>query len=209
MALASYTGRKTFDPVPYVGVLSDLGVDVSTEAPDGLTIGVLVSPGAELPEPAPLDWEGLNSVGFEGENGQTVPLPVGEGSLLVLVGVGDSALTANGLRDAAAAFSRATLQNAEVGFILPEDFDPTEAAQVIVEGIILARYRYDALQEFSDCQARHVRHSGFSRSRSGDGRRGARGGSGRGDGDSPGSGEHTTGVAHRNADGRRGETSRR
>lgn len=66
MALASYTGRKTFDPVPYVGVLAGLGVGVSGEAPDGLTIGVLVSPGAQLPETAPLDWGGLNSVGFEG-----------------------------------------------------------------------------------------------------------------------------------------------
>ena len=146
MALASFTGRKTFDPVPYVDVLANLDVDVSSEAPDGRTIGVLVRPGAKLPEAAPLDWDGLNSVGFEGEKGQTVPLPVGMGSRLILVGAGDSGLTANTLRDAAAAFSRATLHNAEVGFTLPDDFDPALAAQVVVEGILLARYRYDALK---------------------------------------------------------------
>lgn len=146
MALAPFTGRKTFDPVPYVDVLANLDVDVSREAPGGRTIGVLVRPGAKLPEAAPLDWDGLNSVGFEGEKGQTVPLPVGMGSRLILVGVGDSGLTANTLRDAAAAFSRATLHNAEVGFTLPDDFDPALAAQVVVEGILLARYRYDALK---------------------------------------------------------------
>ncbi|HET9259759.1 MAG TPA: leucyl aminopeptidase [Acidimicrobiia bacterium] len=144
--MAPFTGRKTFDPVPYVDVLANLDVDVSREAPDGRTIGVLVRPGAKLPEAAPLDWDGLNSVGFEGEKGQTVPLPVGMGSRLILVGVGDSGLTANTLRDAAAAFSRATLHNAEVGFTLPDDFDPALAAQVVVEGILLARYRYDALK---------------------------------------------------------------
>lgn len=146
MALASFTGRKTFDPVPYVTVLANLGVGVSAEAPDGLTLGVLVSPGADLPEAAPLDWDGLRSVGFDGEKGQTVPLPVGNGSRLILVGVGESALTPTSLRDAAAAFSRATPHNSEIGFTLPGGFDPTEAAQVVVEGILLARYRYDALK---------------------------------------------------------------
>lgn len=145
MTLAAFTGRETFDPVPSVGVIASLELRARSEPAKGITLGVLVSPGDGLPESSPLDWDGLAAVGFEAEQGQTVPLPTDDGRL-ILVGLGEGALDANGLRDAAAALSRATAQVAEIAVRLPGVLTPAEEAQLVVEGVTLARYRYDALK---------------------------------------------------------------
>jgi leucyl aminopeptidase len=146
LALAPFTGRSTFDPVPSVGVLEALHLETSSVPPNGVTLGVLVAPDGDLPESSPLDWGGLRSVGFEATAGQTVPLPTRDGGRLILVGIGGGDLDRDALRDAAAAFSRATSQVAEVAFRLPAGWDAADAAQMVVEGITLARYRYDALK---------------------------------------------------------------
>jgi leucyl aminopeptidase len=146
MPLAPFTGRTSFDPIPSVTTLRSLAVEVAASPPARVTLGVLIAPDGPLPENAPLDWEGLRSVGFEGAFGQTVPLPTRDGGRLLLVGVGEGITTGNGLRDAAAAFSRATSQVATLAFRLPEGLDPATSAQMVVEGVTLARYRYDALK---------------------------------------------------------------
>lgn len=145
MKLAPFTGRTTFDPVPAVAQIAELDLVASTEPPAGVTLGVLVAPEDPLPATSPLDWSGLRAVGFEGKTGQTVPLPTDDGRLL-LVGVGDEGLDPARLRNAAAAFSRATSTVDTVAFSLPDTLPPGEAAQVAVEGIMLARYRYDTLK---------------------------------------------------------------
>ena len=145
MALAPFTGRTSFDPIPSVGVVGAMGISVADTEPDGITVGTLVVPGGQLPEASPLDWDGLRSVGFEGKAGQTVPLPIA-GGRLILVGLGDDELTPNRLRDAAAAFTRATSQVADLAFRLPDSIEPDRAAQVVVEGVVMARYRYDSLK---------------------------------------------------------------
>jgi leucyl aminopeptidase len=145
MTLAAFTGRETFDPVPSVVVLAALDLDVLSEPPPGTTLGILVGPGGELPESSPLDWDGLTSVGFEAKRGQTVPLPTADGRI-ILAGVGEGELDANGQRDAAAAISRATSQVAEIAIRLPGVLPAAEEAQLAVEGVTLARYRYDALK---------------------------------------------------------------
>lgn len=146
MSLASFTGRTAFDPAPSVAVMATLDIATGTEPPDGVTLGVLVQPQGALPADTPLDWDGLRLVGFEGKTGQTVPLPTGSGAKLILIGLGGETPDPNRLRDAAAAFSRATTQIGALAFQLPEDIEPSVAAQVAVEGITLARYRYDALK---------------------------------------------------------------
>jgi leucyl aminopeptidase len=83
-------------------------------------------------------------VGFEAKTGQTVPLPTDDGRL-ILIGVEDGSPEPNAVRDAAAAFSRATSQVAEIAFRLPPG-EASRTAQMAVEGLILARYRYDALK---------------------------------------------------------------
>ncbi|HEU4319432.1 MAG TPA: leucyl aminopeptidase [Acidimicrobiia bacterium] len=144
MALASFTGRDTFDPVPSKATLEALEVRAVTDSPDGVTLGVIVESDGPLPDSSPLGWDGLRSVGFEGKPGQTVPLPLSDGGRLLLIGSsGDDAAN---LRDDAASFSRATAQVSELAFQLPGKLDAAVEAQMIVEGAAMARYRFDALK---------------------------------------------------------------
>lgn len=144
MELASFTGRTSFDPVPSQVMLEALELSAAGASPGGVTLGILVTPEGDLPETSPLDWDGLRSVGFEAKTGQTVPLPTDDGRL-ILIGVGDESPEPDAIRDAAAAFSRATSQVAEIAFRLPPG-EASVTAQMAVEGLILARYRYDALK---------------------------------------------------------------
>jgi leucyl aminopeptidase len=97
-----------------------------------------------------LDWPSLIAAGFEGKVGQTIAIPRTDGPTAVLAGTGASSdLYADKLRDAAAAFARVTESHGNLELAVP-DFDgiaPALASQVVVEGILLARYRYDALKE--------------------------------------------------------------
>ncbi len=148
MALAAFTGLTEFDPVPSKKAVENLQISTATGAPDGVTLGVLVSPDGELPEASPLDWSGLRAVGFEGTTGQTVPLPTADGGRLILIGTGGAgASEPSAIRDAAAVFARANSQVGELAFRLPDRVDVATAAQMAVEGIVLARYRYDALKK--------------------------------------------------------------
>jgi len=56
LALASFTGRSSFDPVPAKETLEALQIDVAPVPPDGVNLGLLVSPGGDFPEASPLDW---------------------------------------------------------------------------------------------------------------------------------------------------------
>ncbi len=66
--------------------------------------------------------------------------------MLVAVGIGDDP-TANQLRDAAAAFARASSKRSNLATNLAEvGVDPAGAAQAVTEGVVLARYRYVGLK---------------------------------------------------------------
>lgn len=143
--IAAFTGRSTFDPVPSMSAMSSLDVAVASMPPTGATTGWLVSPGGALP--GSVDWGSLETVGFRGEVGQTQVIPPRGGEALVVVGVGEvSDLTPDVLRDAAASFSRATSSEGSLAMHLPAGISPAVSAQVVVEGLTLARYRYDALK---------------------------------------------------------------
>ena len=77
-------------------------------------------------------------------------MPRRDGASVVAVGVGDPAeLTAAALRDAAAAFARATAKHAAVATTLADlgSVRADVAGQAVVEGLLLARYRYGALKK--------------------------------------------------------------
>ena len=146
--MSVFTGLTDFDPVP--SLQTSPSVTVSTKADEGASvIGYLVARDGD--DPGEHEWDGVafEAAGFEGKVGQTIGLPSADGPLTVLVGVGELAdLDADRLRDAGAAFSRATerhsnliLRLGEIGAVAPD-----VAGQVLVEGALMARYRYDVLK---------------------------------------------------------------
>src|SRR6185503_231692 len=110
----------------------------------GLPTGTADS-GGDVPPELGVSRDGLTAAGFRGRVGDTLVVPGADGSARVAVGIGDPAeLDAAGLRDAAAAFARAAAHHAHVALRLPPAIDvaPADAAQAVVEGVLLARYRY-------------------------------------------------------------------
>src|SRR6185369_9130618 len=97
----------------------------------------------DVPADLGLSRAALLAAGFSGAVGQAMPVPGDTVPELVAVGVGDVAsLDAAALRDAAAAFGRATYRHARVAAELPEPgLDTAVAAQAVTEGVLLARYR--------------------------------------------------------------------
>ncbi|MFE6253921.1 leucyl aminopeptidase [Agromyces sp. NPDC057865] len=138
-----YTAVPSLDAVPAVAVVDELD-EQQLDA-----IGVLVSSDGDLPAGVPIDREAQARAGFEAKPGTVLALPGPGTPLIVLVGAGASAeLGAAALRDAAAAFTRATSRYARIGLRVPTigSTDAAAAAQALAEGAILARYRYSALQ---------------------------------------------------------------
>src|SRR5262249_19578681 len=85
-------------------------------------------------------------------------LPAPAGPVLVAVGIGNpAALDAAGLRDAAAAFARAAATHERLATTLADARGVASevAGQAVVEGVLLARYRYNALRR--EARGKHVR----------------------------------------------------
>jgi leucyl aminopeptidase len=140
--------RDGFEPVPSDAALR--AVDVQVVTPDdaaGLRgLGLPVAPEGDVPGGLAVSREALTGWGFTGKPGQTLVVPRGDDAV-VAVGVGAD-LTAAALRDAAGAFARAVGTEATIATTLADtDAVPAdEAAQAVVEGILLGRYRYDELR---------------------------------------------------------------
>jgi len=138
-----------FDPVPSIGRIRAVEITVVDDVPgEADAVAILVDAAGTGAEALGADAAGLASVGFDGGAGQTHPI-AGDGSVRVAVGMGDaSGVDAAALRDAAAAFALAARRQGRLAVRVPRlaGVDPAEAAQVIVEGILLARYSYDPLK---------------------------------------------------------------
>ncbi|MEN0072189.1 MAG: M17 family peptidase N-terminal domain-containing protein, partial [Propionicimonas sp.] len=109
-------------------------------------VAVLVSSGGVLPELG-LDADALAAAGFDASPGSSIVIAQAQHPL-VLIGVGEAAeVTADSLRDAAAAASRATAKKGgRLGIqSLASDLDAAAVA-ALVEGATLARYRYRGLK---------------------------------------------------------------
>ena len=137
-----------FNPAPSHG--NQPKVRVFTSAPKtakGEATAVFVSSTAALPARAGVTRDELIALGFEGKESTTLPLPH-NGSLRVFVGTGDSELTAAGVRDVVAAFTRTSSRystlNVDLRGLSHAPADDVIAAAI--EGAVLARYRYEPLK---------------------------------------------------------------
>ncbi len=144
---------NTPHPAPSLKLLPKLKVSVARSAPSTATAtGVPVGTRGAVPRDVGFDREALAAAGFEGKLGQTFVIPQGKGAILVAVGIGDGKLTVAQLRDAAAAFARAASRHPELATTLADaatGIGPKDAAEAVVEGILLARYRYEILKSES------------------------------------------------------------
>lgn len=105
-----------------------------------------------------LSREQLAKLGFEAKAGQTQTVLAASGALVIAVGLGELSVpdsddaeladaAASALRDAGAAFARAAASHARIGIDLgPVAAHGAVAVDAITEGVLLARYRYNALK---------------------------------------------------------------
>ena len=115
-------------------------------------VGVPVGVDGAGPRQLGLDRATMVAAGFDGRVSQTLVLPRPDGPTVVAVGIGNPAeLDASKLRDAAAALACAVGKHAHLSTTLAEvaRVPPEVAGQAVVEGVLLARYRYDALKQAS------------------------------------------------------------
>ncbi len=151
--MAKTPRSKGLHPAPSIKQLASLKVAVARSAPSTATaIGVPVGTKGAVPREVGFDRDALAATGFEGKLGQIFVTPHGKNSIVVAVGVGDGKLTVAQLRDAAAAFARAGSKHPELTTNLADaatGINAKDAAEAVVEGILLARYRYEILKSDS------------------------------------------------------------
>lgn len=144
---------STFSATPSVEMGHAVGVLVVAEfSPELDAIGFAVGPDGTVPDDLGVSYEVLVHAGFDGTIGQTLVLAQQTGPTRIVFGTGGAdTQTAASLRDAAAAFARAAHRYARIGVDIGTAF-PVEAdvaGQMLVEGILLARYRYTELKPSS------------------------------------------------------------
>jgi leucyl aminopeptidase len=133
-------------------VLTRQNVEMSSQVPTVSTVrsiprgvdavGLAVGVSGAVPRQLGLTRSGMETLGFTGKVGQTLIVPAKDGPTYVAVGVGEQP-TATTLRDSAAAFARATGSAKALATNLADGaVAPDVAAQAVVEGVTLARYRY-------------------------------------------------------------------
>ena len=141
-----------FDPAPSWRRAAELVVAVARTAPSAVgAIGVPVGEKGAVPRQLGVDRATLASLGFEGKAGQTLVVPRRDGADVVAIGTGGGQPSDAELRDAAASFARAVPKHAALATSLHEvGRDAAGAAQAVVEGVLLARYRFDSLKSNGD-----------------------------------------------------------
>ncbi len=112
------------------------------------TVGVPVAASGAVPRTLGLNRAALAAHGFDGKPGQTLLLPSAGSPTHIAVGIGDDRLTAAVLRNAAAAMVRAAGKRTSIATSLADldGVDAATAAQAVVEGALLAAYRYQGLK---------------------------------------------------------------
>ena len=143
------TGAAKEDFTPTPSLDPSVTISVGEVPASAAVVGVPVGVDGEVPAEVGFDRARLVAAGFAATVGATLVLPTSGGPTKVAVGIGDAgALDATALRNAAAAFARAAASHADLAFSLSglDSVAPEIAAQAVVEGVLLARYRYDALR---------------------------------------------------------------
>jgi leucyl aminopeptidase len=147
-ALADDSQIAYFDVnlVPSLERTSAVNISVASAVPSSATALVLPVSTEHVPTELGLDRAALAAAGFEGKTGQTLVLPRASGPTLVALGIGTPAdLDTAALRDAAAVLARASSTHANLAVDLSNtgSIAAKDAARAVVEGVLLARYRYD------------------------------------------------------------------
>lgn len=139
---------ESYDPAPSLKL--DPAITVADAPSNHATaVGYFVSTAGDVPTELGLSRADLAAAGFTGAAGQTLVLPRAAATALVAVGAGaGSSRSADEVRDGAAAFARAAARHSALSLVLPahHGLDGALAAQASVEGALLARYRFNALQ---------------------------------------------------------------
>ena len=144
--MVDHPARARFEPVP--SAKRAVQVSVVTELPpiaDAAALAVPVVEGRTAPGRSRCRRRTAGVLGFTGAAGQTLTLAGDDGRALVALGVGrDTGVDATLVRDLAADFARAVPQHLSLAVELPEGLalSPPLFAQVVVEGVLLARWRY-------------------------------------------------------------------
>ena len=113
-------------------------------------VGVPVATSGSVPRSLGLNRAALAAAGFEGKTGQTLVVPSATGPAQIAVGIGDpGTLTVQSLRNAAAAVVRAAGKRGVIATSLADldGVDAAKAAQAVVEGALLAGYRYAGIKK--------------------------------------------------------------
>lgn len=135
------------DTVPSIDASAAARIEVGDHPGDATAVGVLTANGGDLPPGTGLGWDDLTKAGFSGKSGEVFAIPRPGDSTLVLLGAGDGAMDTAALRDAAAALARSAGNHGHLAFDAgSSDLSPATTAQIVTEGVVLARYRYDVLK---------------------------------------------------------------
>jgi leucyl aminopeptidase len=138
------------DPIPSVALGRRRTISASPrDGLDATALGIPVAGSGEVPGALGLDRDQLAAAGFLGAVGTTLVRVDRSGPVVIATGTGEAgALDAAALRHAAAAFARAAAGHEHLAMQLPAGggLRAEDAAAAIVEGALLARYRYDVLR---------------------------------------------------------------
>src|SRR4051794_30922600 len=125
---------------------SPVTVQIARSTPNDVgAVAIPVAASGTVPKSVGLTRAALAAAGFEGKAGQTLVIPSATEPITIAVGIGDAiTLSAKVLRDAAAAAVRAAGTRASLATSLAdlEGVDGADAGQAVVEGALLAAYRF-------------------------------------------------------------------
>jgi leucyl aminopeptidase len=125
-------------------------VDVASSPPaDATFVGIPTTSDGDVPGSIGLSRDGMAASGFTAAAGTSMTMPADGAVTRAAVGLGAGAeLDAAQLRNAAAAFARAGSSHEYLAVELASasGLSTEHAAQAVVEGVLLARYRYDSLR---------------------------------------------------------------
>jgi leucyl aminopeptidase len=135
-----------FDPIPSRHAAADVRVQVTPGVPSTATaLGIPVFGDGPVPDRQAFDRATLDQSGFTAAAGQALVLPQLDGPTVIEVGLGNHAVAGTAaVRDGAAAFARAASRHGDLAFDVSglAELAPADVGQAVVEGVLLARYRY-------------------------------------------------------------------
>ena len=140
------TSQDVLDVAPSLRTPVDVRVVAHDDPLAGAeAVSIPVTTNGDVPAVLGVDRDGLRRAGFSPSVGQALAFPGSGVPVLVAVGVGElAALDAASVRDAAAAFAAAVPFDGHLATRVPASprVSLAEAAAAIVEGVLLARYRF-------------------------------------------------------------------